>query len=206
MAKQILQEAGLSGAEINVYRCLLQNGPLKVSEISKRVGMYRPYVYDNLYKLIGKGLCSNIIIDGKKVFKAASPETLHDYMEEKMRAIDEIIPELEKEMLKGHDETQVWVYRGKNAIRKALMDILKELKAHPGLNHLGIGIDELVFMKSEPLFSRWFIRQLEKNKIKERLISYETEKIFIGGTNADYRLIPDEYFNPAQTLIDGNLV
>ncbi|MFH0972327.1 MAG: helix-turn-helix domain-containing protein [Candidatus Micrarchaeota archaeon] len=206
MVKTELKEAGLSDAEISVYMCLLQNGPLKVSDISKKIGMYRPYVYDNLYKLIEKGMCGNINMDGKKVFRAANPQTIRDFLADKMRRIDNAIPELENMMLKTPQDTSVWVYKGRNAARKAFADILKILKEDRSIEHLGMGVMEELFLLNEPTFSRWFIKQLEKYKIKERMISYESESVFAGGKTTEYRFIPDEYFNPTNTMIDGDLV
>ncbi len=206
MVLQELRDIGLSDAEAKVYVCLLENGPLRVSEISKKTGIYRPYVYDNLYKLIDKGLCSNINVEGKKQFKAASPETLKEYVSEKLRSIDQVVPELEKQMYKSREETSVWVFKGKNAVRKVLTDILVRLKENPKTEHLAMGIDEMEFLRSEPTFARWFIKQVEKYGIKARLLTFESARMFPGGKTTTYRLIPDEYFSPAQVCIDGDIV
>jgi len=204
--KDLMMQAGFTKAEADVYICLLENGPLKASVIANKTGLYRPYVYDNLDNLMQKGLCSNILIEGKKHFKAAKPSTIKDYLTEKIQRIDELIPQLENMMMKSNSDVVVEVYKGKNAIRKAFLDILKILKENPKIVHLGMGIEEEAFLGAEPVFSRWFIKQLEKNHIRERMISYESEKIFAGGKTTEYRFIPDKYFNPTQILIDGELV
>lgn len=206
MIEANLIEAGFTKAESQIYLCLLENGPLHASEISQKIGMYRPYVYDNLNKLIEKGFCSSINLEGKKCFKAAAPFTIKEYLTHKMNKIDELVPLLEKKMYKNQDETQVEVYKGKNSTKKAFIDILQILKANPGMEHLGMGIEEELFLKFEPNFSRYFIRHLEKLKIKERMISYESEKYFAGGKTTEYRFIPDKYFNSTNILIDGDLV
>lgn len=206
MVKNALKELGLTDAESEVYLCLLRSGPQRASEIAKKAGMYRPYVYDNLNKLMSKGLASNIIIDGKKQFKAANPDTLRDYMESKLDEVNSILPELHRQMLQPGKGTFVEVYKGKNAVRKAHLDILRVLKANHSLEHLGMGIDEELWMQNEPVFSRWFIKQLEKNNIRERMISYENESVFSGGKTSSYRFIPDQYFNPTIIYIDGDLV
>ncbi|MFH1750410.1 MAG: helix-turn-helix domain-containing protein, partial [Candidatus Micrarchaeota archaeon] len=197
---------GLSDAEIDVYFCLLRNGPLRASEISKKIGMYRPYVYDNLNKLMARGLTSNIVIDGKKQFKAANPDTLRDYLESKVDEVNSIIPELHKMMLQPQKGLLVEVYKGKNAVRKAHLDILSLLRANRDIEHLGMGIDEELWLKNEPTFSRWFIRQLEKHGIKERMITSENERVFSGGKTSHYRFIPEQFFNPTMIYIDGRLV
>jgi predicted transcriptional regulator len=206
MMEENLVDAGFTKSEAQVYVCLLENGPLRAFDISKKIGMYRPYVYDNLSKLMSKGFCSNIVIEGKKHFKAAAPFTLREFLTHKMDKLDELIPKLEHLMLKTHDETQVEVYKGKYATKKAFIDILRILKQNPGMEHLGMGIEEELFIKFEPNFSRYFIRKLEKAKIKERMISYESEKYFAGGKTTEYRFIPDKYFNSTNILIDGDLV
>jgi sugar-specific transcriptional regulator TrmB len=206
MVKELMMEAGFTKSEADVYLCLLENGPLKASEIANKTGLYRPYVYDNLDNLMQKGLCSSIMMEGKKHFKAARPFTIREYFSEKMQRIDELIPLLDHMVQKTGSEVLVEVYKGRNAIRKAFLDILKVLKEDNKIVHLGMGIEEEAFLGAEPVFGRWFIRQLEKNNIQERMISYEGERVFAGGKTTQYRFIPDKYFNPTQTLIDGDLV
>ncbi|MEK6954230.1 MAG: helix-turn-helix domain-containing protein [Candidatus Micrarchaeota archaeon] len=206
MVKETLKKLGLSDAEADVYLCLLRNGPLRASEIAKKAGMYRPYVYDNLNKLMARGLASNIIIDGKKQFKAANPDTLRDYLKGKMDEVESALPELHKQMAQASQGAFVEVYKGKNAVRKAHLDILRILKENPNIEHLGLGIDEELWIKNEPSFSRWFIKQLEKNKIRERMITYENEKVFSGGKTSQYRFIPEQFFNPTMIYIDWDLV
>src|SRR3989344_2748623 len=115
--KDLMMQAGFTKAEADVYICLLENGPLKASVIANKTGLYRPYVYDNLDNLMQKGLCSNILIEGKKHFKAAKPSTIKDYLTEKIQRIDELIPQLENMMMKSNSDVVVEVYKGKNAIR-----------------------------------------------------------------------------------------
>src|SRR3989344_2186422 len=172
--KDLMMQAGFTKAEADVYICLLENGPLKASVIANKTGLYRPYVYDNL-----------------------------DNLTEKIQRIDELIPQLENMMMKSNSDVVVEVYKGKNAIRKAFLDILKILKENPKIVHLGMGIEEEAFLGAEPVFSRWFIKQLEKNHIRERMISYESEKICAGGKPTEPRFIPDKSFTPTQILIDG---
>ncbi len=206
MVEEELIEAGFSKAEAEVYLCLIQHGPLKAGDISNKTGMYRPYVYDNLNNLMEMGLVSSFLSEGKKHFKAAKPSTIKDYLAQKLSRVEELVPQLEALMEPQAGDTLVEVYKGKNAIRKAMTDIIKILENDRKIVHLGMGIVEEAFLSAEPVFIRWFIRRLEKQNIKERMISYESERTFVGGRTTEYRFIPDQYFNPTQTLIDGELV
>jgi sugar-specific transcriptional regulator TrmB len=54
--KMLLEDYGLSERQIKVYLLLLASGPLKLSEISYKAGLYRMQVYNILKQLIQMGL------------------------------------------------------------------------------------------------------------------------------------------------------
>ena len=55
-----LREIGMNEAEIRVYSTLITQSPLSASEIAEKSGLYRPYVYDTLAKLMKKGLVTKV--------------------------------------------------------------------------------------------------------------------------------------------------
>ena len=59
MSKEsVLQNFGLTDAEVKVYITLLQLGESTASEISKKTGANRTFTYDRLKKLGDMGLVS----------------------------------------------------------------------------------------------------------------------------------------------------
>jgi sugar-specific transcriptional regulator TrmB len=55
-----LREIGMNEAEIRVYATLIRHRPLGAREIAEKSGIYRPYVYDTLAKLMKKGLVTKV--------------------------------------------------------------------------------------------------------------------------------------------------
>ncbi|MBU1197374.1 helix-turn-helix domain-containing protein [Candidatus Micrarchaeota archaeon] len=198
-------ELGLTKNEARVYLSLLKKGPLTAHEISNASGIYRPSVYDCLNTLMEQGLTSYILVEGKKRFQAANPRSLEDYYEQRLQKVKQVVVELSKFSPKEREVATVEVYRGRKALKKAFRDILVELK-RTRVPHLGMGIDDSYFINEDPYFSEWFIRNLEKQNLKEKMITFEGATGFAGGKTTEYRFIPPEFFNPTNILIDGNLV
>ena len=94
MEDRILEEIGLTHNEIIVYKTLLQLGQTTAGPLTKKSGIHRSRVYESLNKLINKGLVSYSIKANIKYFSAQNPETIIDFLEEKKKAVKEILPEL----------------------------------------------------------------------------------------------------------------
>lgn len=92
----VLQQFGLTDAEVKVYLTLLTVGEATASSIAQRTGMNRTFTYDRLKKLADVGLVGSIIKDSKKYFKAADPSQLLAVLKEREEQIKEILPELEQ--------------------------------------------------------------------------------------------------------------
>jgi sugar-specific transcriptional regulator TrmB len=206
MEFESLKQLGLNENEIQIYINLLQLGPTKATDLAKKIGMYRPYVYDNLNKLMTKGLVSNVIIEGKMNFKAVGPEALKERMAERVEEFEKLFEKLGKMRAQEEEKVYVELLRGKNSVRMMFRRILDNLKKTGVKEHLGMGIDDKLFMENEPFFGKWFIKQLERNGIREKMITYEGATEFTGSKITEYRFIPREYFNPTGTLIDGDMV
>lgn len=200
-----LAALGLTRNEARIYLALCQSGAGTASEIASRTGLYRPYVYDTLNKLIKKGLASFVVSDGKKRFRAADPGRFEDLLEEKKERLERVLSRLHRQLEHAADAASVEVYQGKTATSRIFKEILEVLK-RTRVEHLGIGIDEELFLKEKPFFSGWFISQLERHKLKERMITFEGAVHFAGGKTTEYRFVPKELFNPTATLIDGDMV
>ena len=99
MDTKILNDIGLTENEVKIYLTLLKAGAVTAYELSQKSGIYRVHVYDKLEQLINKGLVTYVYEGSKKYFKAASPEKLKQYLEDKEKElniqkeqIDNILP------------------------------------------------------------------------------------------------------------------
>ena len=67
-----LEKLGLNKNEAKVYFGLLKKGQATASELVKSVGVHRNIIYDNLEKLIDKGLVSYVVEGTKRRFIAVA--------------------------------------------------------------------------------------------------------------------------------------
>ena len=140
--EQELRDFGLSDNEIKVYLILLRQGSMGPSELSKRTGFARPYIYDLLQRLQEKGVASTLIQDQKRIFNALNPNHLVEISKQKLEALETITEKLEA--LRNIDKMRmdVQVHTGKFVFRALLNDILITLKKG----------DEALFMESTMIF------------------------------------------------------
>ena len=72
---------GFNKNEAIVYMSLIKFGKADANRLIKDTKFHKNIVYDNLEKLIDKGLITFVIEEGRKVFTVASPRMLPEYFE-----------------------------------------------------------------------------------------------------------------------------
>ena len=122
----VLQQFGLTEAEVKVYLYLLQYGEETASEIAKKNSMNRTFTYDRLKKLHDAGLVSSVIKDNKKYFLATEPQQLLSLLKEREEQIKDVLPELEKLRKPKEDVPKVEVYSSLKGVKTALNLMLKD--------------------------------------------------------------------------------
>ncbi len=205
MDKKPLKELGMTNNEIEVYLSLLGSGDSPVNEIASRTGLHRQVCYDALERLTEKGFVRFVLTGNRKIFSVANPETILDYIEEKRERIQAILPGLIALQQKKKEETHVEVLKGKNVLRIIYKDIFSTMK-EKNVNMHAMGVDELKFLNTDEITIRQYINKIRKHGLKEKLLSKESAKFFFEGTQSEYRLIPDELFNPNPTHVYGDKV
>jgi sugar-specific transcriptional regulator TrmB len=91
-----LLKLGFNKNEAKVYLILIKFGRADAGQIIKETHFHKNIVYDNLEKLISKGLISFIIEGKKRVFQIASSNSLVEYFEQEEKEINERKKEAEK--------------------------------------------------------------------------------------------------------------
>ena len=84
-----LIEIGLNKSEAKIYLSLVHKGSAIASDLVKSTGIHRNIIYDNLDKLILKGLVSYITEGSKKRFFAQKADSLEEFVDEKQKILDE---------------------------------------------------------------------------------------------------------------------
>ena len=134
--KELLEEIGLTKAEINVYLALLELGSSTTGPIVDKSRASSSKIYEILDKLMQKGLVSYIIQEGIKHFEAADPKRIIDYLQEKQarlaqqtKEIASVLPELELKQTLSKYKSEATIYKGMKGMETAFKELLKGPKS-----------------------------------------------------------------------------
>src|SRR3989338_5059416 len=205
MDLKALEHIGLSKNETELYSILLRSGPSSASAISEKSGMYRPYVYDTLERLLEKGLVNFVVESKKKIYSASRPEKILELIEERKQEIESLLPELSALADAKQAQTNISVIRGKEVVGTVIKTALEKLRKYGG-EELILGVDDALYVKHAPVQIKKYIAAIEKEKLHERVISSEEMKAFVGGKTSHYMFLSKEFFNPTAIHIAGNCV
>ncbi|MBI5227874.1 hypothetical protein HY988_04775 [Candidatus Micrarchaeota archaeon] len=127
--KELLSKIGLSGNEAEVYLMLLRLGPSSAYEIAQKTGIYRPHIYDKLETLMKKALVSYVQQGKKKIFYAAAPSKIMDYLKEQEKEVQQDIGLLSANMERLNalhnlpkEDTKVQVFTGIEGLKFRIDD------------------------------------------------------------------------------------
>lgn len=123
----ILEDIGLTNAQIKVYIALLELGETTSGPILKRSELQNSVVYNALNQLIKHGLVTFILKGKRKHFSAADPKNLITFVEDKKEKIQNLVPQLiaKQALVKKKQEAQVFV--GWKGVYNAFNYILETL-------------------------------------------------------------------------------
>ena len=203
MIKETLKNLGMTQNEVEVYLTLIETGELSVNDIGSKSGLHRQVCYDALDRLLEKGFVSYISKNNKKFFKALEPKKLIDYLDEKKDEINSILPKLDSLFKTENQETEVELIKGRNVLRTIYNDIFNTLKKSKDDLFI-MGVEETKFLEFDKIAIKQHILKMKKNHLKEKLLSKESTSTFFESSQSEYKLIPDNLFNPNPTHIYGD--
>jgi sugar-specific transcriptional regulator TrmB len=135
MDVRALEELGLTNGEIKVYLALVRLGETTSGPIVEESGVSVSKVYPILDRLAKKGLVSHIVKRNVKYFKAADPNRLLVYLQEKQDQIKEqeasvkqLVKELEVQGGTAITAETAQVFDGMKGIQTARERTLKIMK------------------------------------------------------------------------------
>ncbi len=118
MDTSILEDLGLTHAEIKVYVTLLELGSSTAGSILEKSQLQNSVVHRALNSLIQKSLI-NFINEGKrKVYQATNPEYFFDFIEDKKKRFEEILPDLKDKQKKQKTTETASIYKGIRGIKE----------------------------------------------------------------------------------------
>ncbi|MDD5650752.1 MAG: helix-turn-helix domain-containing protein [Candidatus Nanoarchaeia archaeon] len=206
MNTEIFEELGLTRTEIKIYLTLLEIGSSTAGTILEKSKLPNSTVHRDLNTLIEKGLI-NFILEGKrKVYQATNPEYFFNFIEEKKRKFEEILPELKEKQKKIIKEEFASVYKGVRGI-KEVYNIMINTKGKE-YNTFGGGP-----ITSKIMGFTWWL-SLHKKRVANNLPSRQVfdESVREGGKDiaknplTKIKYVDKEFAQFQETVIVGDLV
>lgn len=127
MDVSILEDLGLTNAEIKVYMALLRLGSSNAQPIIEKADLQSSVVFRALHSLIDKGLINYNLEGKRKNYQATNPENFYHFIDEKRRRFDKILPELKKEQMFAKPKEIATVYKGLRGL-KEIYSIMRNTK------------------------------------------------------------------------------
>ncbi len=193
-ADEVLQQLGLTEAEVKLYITLLSNGEATASELARKTGTNRTFTYDRLNKMLSLGLASHVIKDNKKYFRAADPNQFLEILKNRETQLSQIIPALQSLKPDTSLIPKVTVFSSRKGVQTALNIILKERK---DVFIHGSMLNFMEVMKEG--FRIWNERRVRQ---KTRLFILTSESVSL--EHAEIEQLPEEEKASVTTFTFGN--
>lgn len=125
MDTQILEDIGLTTAEVKVYLALLELGSSTAGPVIERSGLQSSVVHLTLPKLAAKGFIS-VVKEGKRShYSAADPRAISNFIDEKKAQFEQLLPALALKQQMAKQRPQVALYEGAKGIKELLYELLE---------------------------------------------------------------------------------
>jgi len=162
MEDSLLEDIGLSKAEIRVYLTLLESGPSTSGPIIDSAGLQSSVVHRAVKSLIKKGLVSFVVIGKDKQYQATDPKNLVHYLEEKKNKLQDILPELNARAARAKEKNNAEMFIGARALMSMLEGLIKD--ARPGEDYLSFSLGE---HHKDPAIARFYTHYQLRRKEKK---------------------------------------
>ena len=204
MYEDQLKELGLTDNEVRIYLILLKQGMMNPSEISRKLGLHRGYIYDALERMQEKEVVNSILKDNKKYFQATSPENLIELLKLKLENFQKIVPDLIKIAEFKKEETKVELHRGERVYRILLKDMISSLQKNEEAYLIGIDEDILI-TEVEPIYLKQYLSTIKSKNIKEKII-VKTGCRKLRDHNIQYKELDEKYIGKTAQIIYNNKI
>jgi sugar-specific transcriptional regulator TrmB len=175
--KEELTKLGLTENEASVYLALLELGSINAGAIIKKTKLHRNIVYDNLDKLIEKGLVSFVTIKNIKQFEVTSSKELKDYVEKRKeevlneeKIVSQLLPQIEKIRISTERKQDATIFKDQRGL-KTILDEITKAKSELLVFGTGWGMKETL----GSYYEQWHLK-LKQNKVKCRILLPENKR------------------------------
>jgi sugar-specific transcriptional regulator TrmB len=119
-----LELFGFTSNQTKVYLALLELGEARVQDTAQRAKILRTTAYEVLEQLKNIGIVSMFNSKGARMYMAEPPQKLNEILQQKQKAIQEILPELKSMYNIGGFKPQIRYYEGVEGLKTVYEDTL----------------------------------------------------------------------------------
>jgi sugar-specific transcriptional regulator TrmB len=207
MDVSILEDLGLTAAEIKVYVTLLELGSSSAGKIIEKSRLQNSVTHRALNSLIEKGLINFVLEGRRKIYQATNPENLLQFIEEKKVRFEQILPELkQKQNFAGKKENAV-IYKSFRGIKEIYTSLISTPAKE--YNTFGGGKKVTYEIMGESWWKNLHTRRIA-NRLQARQIFDETIRKFGEELNkrpfSKVRFLPQKFAQLTETVIVGDKV
>ena len=199
MDTQILEDIGLTNAEIKVYLALLELGSSTAGPIIEKSGLQSSVVYLTLTKLVDRGFLSIIKQGKRRNYQATNPNHILNYLDEKKKRFEEILPQLMIRQQSSKQSPEITSFHGIRGIRELLYELLEA----GGKSHHTINSPDKSLMMGDAFWIEYH-KKRAKNGIRAELIfneSLRSWKVSKTHYNAEIRYSGEGFEPLTETII-----
>ncbi len=171
-----LLNLGFTKNESIVYLALARFQQAGANELIKHTKLHKKLVYENLERLIDKGLVTFIIENNRKVFKIADPNMLIELFNEKLADVNKkkkqaetIAKEISEISKFAKHKQEATIYRGIKGIKSFYNQLVKI-----GKDYVSFGAPQESVAIMKETFWMNLSQKVKANKMKMRLIFNES--------------------------------
>ena len=166
MDTSILEDIGLTGAEIKVFTALLEIGSSTAGKVVEKSKLHNAVVHRAFHSLAEKGLVTHILQGKTKHYKAIEPKLLLNFLDEKKEKLKKIIPELEAKQKQQEQKPQATMFEGIRGVK----ELLTKMSSHKDEEYIAYGGPQEAHEVLGDFFWDALHRRRIKNNTKARLI------------------------------------
>ncbi|MDP7181218.1 MAG: helix-turn-helix domain-containing protein [Candidatus Woesearchaeota archaeon] len=206
MNTAVLEDLGLTGAEIKVFLTLLEVGSSSAGPVVGKSGLHNAVVHRALHSLADKGLVTYVLEGKTRRYASVAPNHLLAFIDEKKEKLKALLPELDKRRSLATARPQGTVFQGARGVRE-LMHILLDTQSKEYYSYGGARISAKIL--GSHFWDGFHRRRIDKD-IKAKLLFHSSIKDWSEYLQkkklTTVRLIPQKFDELTETIICGDRV
>jgi len=208
MYTNIIEQAGLTNREAEIYEIILGLGESPVSQVIHKTGDHPQIVYRIIDSLVAKNLANVSIRKNKRYVRAENPKVLEDRIKAKLQQVKSIMPAL-LDLQKNPEGAVVRVHKGEEAVKGIRKAIIEELPL--GGEYFIIAAGDETYYEIMGKFHKELDKKRIKKKIKRFMLAFRDQEKMLSSFDwpsplTKYRFLPESYSSPVSTTIYNDTV